>query len=134
MKKVLICLDTNARSARVAYEGIQFVKSFNSEVSLIHVIDTNQYVNGESPTTEVVERKKRTARRFLEKILNLCSCAAILYIEEGDPIEKILAKAKSLEADIVILGAKSKSKPKKDISRTVMKELMKLPKIAVVVL
>ena len=40
----------------------------------------------------------------MEKILHACSCAALIYIEEGTPFDVFIAKAKILKADHIVIG------------------------------
>jgi len=104
MKKVLICIDNNAYSIKVANEGILIAKNMNAEISFLHVIDITVIPEGENITLETIESRKIKARKFLERILSLFSSAALIYVEEGDPGKKIIEKGEKLGVDMIIIG------------------------------
>ncbi len=121
IKKVLICLDNTAHSIKVANEGI-IAKSINTEVSLIHVIDTNAVFENTLSAKEIVESKKDKARKFLENVLTMYSCAALIYVDEGNPSEKIIEKVKTLNVDLVVLGTSKRNLPEnvvKNVTRQI---------------
>jgi nucleotide-binding universal stress UspA family protein len=54
-----------------------------------------------------VEKSKAKAKSNIESILNKFYRSALIYIEEGNPSEKIIEKAKTIEADLIVLGNNS---------------------------
>lgn len=103
IKKVLICVDTNAHSFKVADKGILFARKLNAQISILHVIDMPGSITS-GRDQAVLEKKRDKARKFISRILYTFSCAALIHIEEGDPVTKSLEKAATLEADIIIMG------------------------------
>jgi len=82
----------------------------NAEISLIHVIDTHVDQKARKGQQETLEKKKTKARRFLENILSANVCAALIYIDEGNPANRIIEKAKTLEVDLIVLGKENADK------------------------
>lgn len=120
-KKVLICIDTSAHSYKVADKGISFARKLNAQISLLHVV--NAITQQGAPRERTwMEKKKNKARKFIAKVLYTFSCAALIHIEEGDVAETILAKAASLEVDIIIMGNRVK---KRASNKSVVKEVLR---------
>jgi nucleotide-binding universal stress UspA family protein len=109
IKKVLICVDTNAHSFKVADKGIVFARKLNAQISILHVISSRSLA-GDPRERALAEKKKNKARKFIAKILYTFACAALIHIEEGEASDKILEKAASLEADIIILGNRTRKR------------------------
>lgn len=124
MKKVLIALDYDPSSEKVAQKGYALAKQMGAKVVLTHVLAELVYYSsvGYSPIAgfdesmnlsvfpiETMKRLKEVAQNFLNQtkaILNDKSVKTLLL--EGDTADMILETAKSIDADIIVLGTHSR--------------------------
>lgn len=124
LKKVLIALDYDKSAQKVAEAGYVMAKAMNAEVVLLHVIsDPVYYASVEySPIMgltdslgvdplkfEGIERLKEVSQHFLDDTKNHLGDATIqTMLREGDFADSILAVAKELHADILVMGSHSR--------------------------
>jgi nucleotide-binding universal stress UspA family protein len=113
MKKVLITLDYDSTSYKVAETGFNIAKAMNAEIVLLHVISKPLFYYTQYGTMyqqlELRDDLKTTAQHFLDKTkLDLRNEAIQTLIAEGDTAEKILESAKDVKADIIVMGTHSR--------------------------
>ena len=121
MQKVLIALDYDPTSQKVAEKGFMLAKSMDAEVTLMHVISEPVYY----ATTEYspimglnslgivnlgsVDEIKIASGNFLEKLKQHLGDDAIkTLVAEGDFADSILQAAKTTHADIIVMGSHSR--------------------------
>jgi len=124
MKKVLIALDYDPSSVKVAEKGYSLAKSMGAEVILMHVISDPVYYS----TTEyspimgfnnsmdmgafqfdTIVGLKKAAQHFLDKTKhNLADESIQTILEDGETADSIIAAAKKLKADIIVMGTHSR--------------------------
>lgn len=123
MKKVLIALDYDPTAKKVAELGYSFAKSMDADVILLHIISDPVYYSttAYSPIlglTDPIEMEpqllpgvdglKNAAQIFLDKIKQHLGDEHIqTLLKEGDFAETILKTAKSLHADVIVMGSHS---------------------------
>ncbi len=125
MKKVLIALDYDPTSQKVAEKGFMMAKSMDAEVTLMHVIAEPVYyaTTAYSPIMglsdplnnmgilglESIEEVKKVSQHFLEKLKQHLEDDAIkIRVAEGDFADSILDTAKTIHADIIVMGSHSR--------------------------
>lgn len=124
MKKVLIAIDYETNAKQIAEQGFALAKSMNAATILLHVIAEDSYYNaGEaSPimgfggfnTTDFTEFINtegliKASAYYLEKLkIHLGDDTIETKIERGDFANTILATAKQLKVDIIVMGSHSK--------------------------
>lgn len=124
MKKVLIALDYDPSSIKVAEKGYSLAKSMGAEVILMHVISDPVYYSSTeySPIMgftnfmdmgafqfDTVFGLKKAAQYFLDKTKHHLGDKTIqTLINEGDTAESILESAKKLKVDIIVIGTHSR--------------------------
>lgn len=124
MKKVLIALDYDPSSVKVAEKGYSLAKSMGAEVILMHVISDPVYYSSTeySPVMgftnfmdmgayqfDTVFGIKKAAQYFLDKTKHHLADESIqTIIEEGDTADSILDACKKEKADIIVLGTHSR--------------------------
>ncbi len=125
MKKVLIALDYDPTSQKVAENGFMMAISMNAEVTLMHVISepvyyaTTEYspiMGLNDPLTSLgimnlgsVDEIKKVSKDFLEKLKQHLGDEAIkTRVAEGDFADSILDTAKTTHADIIVMGSHSR--------------------------
>ena len=125
MQKVLIALDYDPTSQKVAENGFMLAKSMDAQITLIHVISEPVYY----ATTEYspimglndplismgnsnpgnVDEIKKVSKDFLETIKHHLQDDAIkTLVAEGDFADSILEAAKTTHADIIVMGSHSR--------------------------
>jgi nucleotide-binding universal stress UspA family protein len=123
MKKVLIALDYDPTSQKVAEIGYATAKEMNAEVILLHVItDPEHYASteysaimgmqGYMDTSQIQkdspEGLRNASHHFLNKIKHHLNDNTIFtMVKEGDVAETILKSAKDRFVDIIAIGSHS---------------------------
>jgi hypothetical protein len=123
MKKVLIALDYNPTAQKVAELGYSLVKGMNVDITLLHVLTNPVYYSstvyepimgfgGYIDTDFLGERisdgLRKSSLEFLNKSKYHLGDANIkTLVVEGDIAEVIIETAKTMKADLVIVGSHS---------------------------
>lgn len=124
MKKVLIALDYNPSSQKVAEAGYALAKVMNAQTVLLHVASDATYYSSlnYSPVmgfggfsnsylieTDTLEEIEKAAEIFLDKAKGHLGDDKIeTIVKNGDFAEMILNAAKESNADIIVLGTHSR--------------------------
>jgi nucleotide-binding universal stress UspA family protein len=124
MRKVVIALDYNPTAQKIAEVGFLMAKAMNAEVILLHIISDMVYYssaeyspimgfNGFMETGQFqlnnVDALKKAALHFLDKTRHHLGDLTIqTLVEEGDYAESILKTAKSMHADVIVMGSHSR--------------------------
>ena len=122
-KRVLIALDYDKSSAKVAQTGYDMAKAMNAEITLLHVISDPVYYSsteyspilgltgslGVQPSVaESIDRLKEVTQNFLEEEKNRLGDEKIqILLKEGDYADTILKTAKKLHASVIVIGSHS---------------------------
>jgi nucleotide-binding universal stress UspA family protein len=122
IKKVLIALDYNPTSQKVAEAGYSLAKAIKAEVILLHVISEpviyssldvmaagySGYANLELLKLETVEGREELSNRFLDKWKRQLGDKSIkTFAKEGGSSETIKEMAEKLHIDIIVMGSHS---------------------------
>lgn len=122
IQKVLIALDYDQTAQKVAEAGYAMAKAMNATVTLLHVISDPVYysstefspIMGYSGNLETIQLDsvaglKKASQHFLDKSkLHLADDSIKTLVAEGDFAETILKSAKTIHADIVVMGSHSR--------------------------
>jgi len=114
MKKVLIALDYDSSSIKVAEKGYSLAKSMGAKVILLHVISNpvlyySSYLAMTPVQINSVGDLKGVSQNFLDRTKHDLGDEAIqTVIKDGDTAESILESAKELKVDIVVIGTHSR--------------------------
>ena len=126
IKKVLIAMDYDPTSKKIAEAGFKMAKAMAAEISLLHVgIDLAMYsliyptmgawqidewnVLDESNVMTEYDIANKDSHNFLQKAKRHLGDTAIqTMLKEGDPAQNILETAKGLKADCIVMGSHSK--------------------------
>jgi len=141
MKKVLIALDYDPTAQKVAEEGYKFAKTMGAEVTLLHVISDavyysstdyspimgfTGYLNTNPLDLNTIEVLKEASLKFLDKTKNHLGDTAIrTMVAEGDFADAILESAKSVHADIIVLGSHSRKWLENIVMGSVTEEVLR---------
>jgi len=114
INKVLIALDEDPSSKKVAKVGYQMAESMRAEVILVHVVEdlvaySLSYLNMGPLQSDTVVELKDASQQFLDKTKLLLGNEAIqTLVKEGDFADCIIETAKELDIDIIVMGSVSK--------------------------
>ena len=114
MKKILIAIDYDQTAQKVARAGFSMAMDMNAEVILLHVISNSvlyysSYVAMAPLLINNGDELKEVSQKFLDKTKHDLGDNTIQTItNEGDTAESILAAAKKLKADIIVMGTHSR--------------------------
>lgn len=124
MKKVLIALDSNAGTQKVAATGYELSKALHAHTILMHVTSDPTYYSSlnyspitgfdafsdlDVEQTNAVNKLKRTAQDYLDNAKqNLGDETIETVLKEGDYAENILQTAKEMKVDIIVVGTHSR--------------------------
>jgi len=112
--KVLIALDYDVTSKKVAGEGYLLAKSMGAETILLHVISELPVYYSESNYTheykvDLLGDLKVTTQAFLEKAKKQLGDEAVqTVLKEGEIADTILKTAKEMDIDIIVVGSHSR--------------------------
>ncbi|AWV96797.1 universal stress protein [Arcticibacterium luteifluviistationis] len=130
MKKVLITLDYDPTSQKVAKSGFDMAKTMHAEITLLHVISKplfyyTQY-SGMYQQLELRDDLKVAAQDFLNKTKKDLGTEGIkILVKEGESAEQILLAAKEINADIIVLGTHSRKWLENILMGSVAEEVLK---------
>jgi len=140
IKKVLIALDYDPTAQKVAEEGFLLAKSMDAEIVLIHVIaDPIYYVLVEQvnimgfagyygidplPKNSSIEIIRAT-QQYLDKSKHHLGDTNIkTLVKEGDIGETIIAVAKEMQTDFIIMGSHSRKWVEKIVMGSVTQNVL----------
>lgn len=113
-KKVLIAMDYDDTSQKVAETGYSLAKSMNAETILLHVVAEqlvyySSYMFMRELKVDVNENLKQSTEDFMNKTKKHLGDKNIqTIIKEGEVAETILETAKEIKADLIVIGSHSR--------------------------
>jgi nucleotide-binding universal stress UspA family protein len=113
-KKVLIALDYDATSIKVAEEGFSMAQAMHAETILLHVISElpvyySEYTNVHEFRVDVIGDLKTVTQKFLDKVKKHLDDESVTTVyRDGEIAETILKTAKELKADVIVMGSHSR--------------------------
>ncbi len=145
MKKILIGLDYNPNSEKVAKEGHTLAKMLGAEVCLIHVLADVSFYGANYPTfmgyegynemqvdLSIKSELKEVAENFLKTAAEHLNDAAVTtYLSEGPTSSAILEYAEDWKADLIVMGTHSHSVFEKVLMGTTASKVLEKTKVPV---
>ncbi len=114
IKKVLIAMDYDETSQKVAECGFALAKAMNAETILLHVISErpvyySAYNYMRELQVDIIGDLKISTQAFLDKSKKHLGDESIkTVLKEGEISPSILSTAKELHADIIVMGSHSR--------------------------
>lgn len=144
MQKVLIAIDYNPVSEKVAEAGYDLAMKLGAQVCLIHVVADVNYYSTQYPTfmgydgygmtadLTVASEMRKYAEEFLESAAShLKDPSVSTHLAEGDTANAVLDYAKEWNADLIVMGTHSHSTLEKLFLGTVASKVLEKTKIPV---
>ena len=145
MKKVLIAIDYNPVSEKVAQKGYELAKNLNAEVCLMHVLDDVGFYGAQYPTfmgydgysgmgpdLDVAMEMQNIAKEFMQSAKNHLNDPNVkTYLAEGLTAKSILNYAEEWGANLLVMGTHSHSVLEKLFLGTVAEKILEKTNIPV---
>ncbi len=145
MKKVLIAMDYNPRSEKVAKAGYDLAKKLGGEVCLLHVLADVSYYGVNYPTfmgyegynemqvdLSVISELREVAKDYIETAArHLDDPKVSTHLTEGPTALAILDYAKEWKADMIVMGTHSHSVLEKVLMGTTASKVLERTPIPV---
>lgn len=144
MKKVLIAIDYNPVSEKVAEAGYDLAQKMGAQVCLIHVMDDIGYYSTPFPTfmgyegytmapdLNVAEELRNIGKDYLDSAARHLKDETVkTYMGEGDTANSILDFATEWKADLIVMGTHSHSVLEKILLGTVASKVLEKTQIPV---
>lgn len=149
IKKVLIAIDYDPSSQKVAETGFAVAQSMSAEVVLLHVLAEPLYYSSAdfSPIMgfmgykdsnpvllDSIEGVREISATYLEKVKHhLGDEKIVCVIKEGALATEILKASKENHADVIVIGSHSRGWLEKALLGTVTENVLKDSKIPVLI-
>jgi nucleotide-binding universal stress UspA family protein len=142
ISKVLIALDYDPTSQKIAEYGYNFAKALHAEVTLVHVVldpifyTTNiEFTRLDSVKADSVEGLTSASHFFLDSIKTYLQDDSITtIIREGEVAKTISKVAKEIDADIIVMGSHSKRWLEEILLGHATEAVLKYSKIPIIII
>ena len=145
MKRVLIAIDYNPSSQKVAETGYELAKLMGAEVCLIHVMSEVAHYGMRYPTfmgyegydagavdIEMINEMQKITEDYLESAArHLNDPNVTTHLAEGDASNMLLEYSEEWNADLLVMGTHSHSTLEKLLMGTVASSVLEKTKIPV---
>ncbi len=111
LERILVAIDARRSSKSTVAEATMIAKKFHSEVTLLHVLPSEQAENQEIKQYLRMAREGLEARmaQYKEEMVREGVKVGEVLIVEGTPFDQIIRHAEELDVNVVVLGASVKS-------------------------
>jgi nucleotide-binding universal stress UspA family protein len=129
IKKILYCTGIGPNSAYIYRHAMALAEKFDAAITVLHVMETltrdqealiDGYIGPDSihdivkhEEEDAVSRIKQHLQSFCERLGEEHSCSyrveKIIVVESSSPAEEIVKQSVSLDADVIVMGAHSRS-------------------------
>ena len=114
IKKILVAMDYDETSQKVAETGYSMAQALNAEMILLHVISEHPvyystYTYMRELRVDILVDLKKSIHAFLDKAKKYLGDESIkTIVSEGDIAETILKTAGDLKVDVIVMGSHSR--------------------------
>jgi nucleotide-binding universal stress UspA family protein len=107
MKKIVIAVDNDPTSEKIALKGFELGLQLNAEITLLSVVDLTMLITESTVIPKefadiTINDYKKNQQILVDTVFK--DYKVRTYVEEGIPHEVILNVAKEWDADIIVLG------------------------------
>lgn len=126
-KNILLCYDGSRDGSHALLEGASLARLCKSEVILLAVVDdAHGLAFGEAAATGAIEHQRSDLEEVLKagaRKLESMGLSPRMRLEQGDPVELIIAAAKETNADLTVIGHHHHSRLTRWLTRSVAVDL-----------
>jgi nucleotide-binding universal stress UspA family protein len=107
IKKIVIAVDNDPTSEKIALNGFQLGLQLNAEIALLSVVDLTMLITEGAVTPKefadiTINDYKKNQQMLVDTVFK--EHKIWTFVEEGIPYEVILNVAKEWDADMIVLG------------------------------
>jgi nucleotide-binding universal stress UspA family protein len=107
MKKIVIAVDNDPSSEKIALNGFQLGLQLNAKIALLSVVDLSMLITEGTVIPKefadiAINDYKKNHQMLLDTVFK--EHKVLTFVEEGIPYQVILNVAKEWDADIIVLG------------------------------
>lgn len=137
MKKIVIAVDNDPTSEKIALKAFQLGLQLKAEIALISVVDTTILITESAVTPKefadiIINDYKRHQQMLIDTVFQ--KHKVWTFVEEGIPYEVILNVAKEWDADILVLGTHGRTGISHLIMGSVAEKVIRYSKIPVFII
>jgi len=135
--RILIAIDSNPSSEVIAQSGLQLAQQYKSEVALISVINEDDQLDTDPPTsTELTDMMEHICNKHQLNVIDKVfkSTPVKSFIEKGTAYKAIIKIAEQWGADIIVMGTHGKKGLTHLIMGSVAEQVIRHSKKTVVVI
>ncbi|MFE3866628.1 universal stress protein [Flavobacterium sp. LS2P90] len=137
MKKIVIAVDNDPTSEKVALNGFQLGLQLNAEIALLSVVDLTMLITEGAVSTKefadlAINDYKKNQQMLVDTVFKEYKIKT--FVEEGIPYEVILNVAKEWNADIIVLGTHGRTGISHLIMGSVAEKIVRHSKIPVYII
>jgi len=139
LRHILICLDHSAYAETCLAYAASLSKSFGSALTLLHVLPPPTGLGPQATDMLAWEISRAEASAYLDRFQSAAARASDgghveARLEQGRPAERIVAMARELEVDLVVLGSRDEAGASEwTLGRTAQQVLAAVPSSVFVV-
>jgi len=106
--KILVCCDGSKYSEKAIKVACDLAKNYDSELTLIHVIDRTKKsdILAGSEYTQILRKYAQETLDRAQKITKTQGIAPNIITKEGNVAEEIIKHSKTSKTDLIIVGSK----------------------------
>ncbi len=114
INKILIAMDYDQTSIKVAETGFSMAQAMNAETILLHVISErplyySSYMYMRELQVNIIGDLKESTQEFLDKAKKKLGSESIkTVLKEGEIADTILETAKEMNVDLIVMGSHSR--------------------------
>lgn len=140
MKNILVAINFDNLGQEVIRKASQIAEKFDSKLWLIHVASEFATMTGNKAASQpirdsrakILREEHQQIQTYAKAIQDKGINAEALLIK-GDAVDEIVAKAKSIQADMLVLGAEEYGKIFQLLFKNVWEDVIKASKIPVLI-
>lgn len=106
--QILVCCDGSKYSEKAIRTACNMAKTYDSELTLIHVIDktTKSDILAGSEYTEILRKYAKEVMENAQKIASQEGLKPKIITKEGNVANEIVKYSKESKADLIVIGSK----------------------------
>ncbi len=132
LKNILVPIDFSACSKKALQYAIPFARQFNATLTLVHVVQSNYLPGGEfSGGYDFARAEKELRESVLEEVDE--SVPVKTVVRSGPPVQEIVAAARELESDLILLSTHGRTGLKHVFLGSVAENIVRLAPCPVLV-
>lgn len=140
MKNILVAINFDNLSKELIRKASEIAKKFDSKVWLVHVASEFDTLTGNKAASQtirdnrarILREEHRQIQSYAQGLKDKGINAEALLIK-GDIVDEIIAKAKSIQADMLVLGAEEYGKIFQLLFKNIWEDVIKASNIPVLI-